>query len=434
MTPERRREIIEALRRGAVPRAGLGLLAVGLDRFEEAVDESLDYVAGGRGKFKAVRGEYGTGKTFFARWLQERARAEGFATSEVQISESETYLHKMHTVYRAAMERIQTQNTSPGDLTDILEEWFFRLERDALDRGDVDETDDEAVEAAVTEQLEKRLANITTVPPQFAASLRAYWAATRERDRATAQALVAWMAGKPHVGQDIKREADLKGSLDHFGAINFLRGLLTLLKGAGYEGLVLVLDEAETLQRVRSDVREKSLNALRQLIDYVDEGRFPGLYILVTGTPAFFDGPQGVQRSEPLAQRLATDFETAPEFDNPRAAQIRLRGLTHDQLVELGTKIRDLIAKESSHPERIRTRADDTYIEDLADAVAGEFGDVRIAPRLFLKKLVADVLDRIDVHESFDPRQNYDLTFTPQEMTEEEREAVGLDDVELELE
>jgi hypothetical protein len=49
---------------------------------------------------------------------------------------------------------------------------------------------------------------------------------------------------------------------------------------------------AETLQRVRSDVRDKSLNALRQLIDEVDSGRFPGLYLLITGTPAFFDGSQ----------------------------------------------------------------------------------------------------------------------------------------------
>jgi hypothetical protein len=58
--------------------------------------------------------------------------------------------------------------------------------------------------------------------------------------------------------------------------------------------LVLVLDEIETLQRVRGDVREKGLNALRQLIDDIDSGRFPNLYLLTTGTPAFFDGPQGV--------------------------------------------------------------------------------------------------------------------------------------------
>jgi hypothetical protein len=48
--------------------------------------------------------------------------------------------------------------------------------------------------------------------------------------------------------------------------------------------LLFVLDEVETLQRVRGDVREKSLNALRQLIDEVDSGSFPGLYVLITGT------------------------------------------------------------------------------------------------------------------------------------------------------
>ena len=51
---------------------------------------------------------------------------------------------------------------------------------------------------------------------------------------------------------------------------------------------MLVLDEVETLQRVRSDVRDKGLNALRQLMDEIDSGRFPGLYLVLTGTPAFF--------------------------------------------------------------------------------------------------------------------------------------------------
>jgi hypothetical protein len=45
--------------------------------------------------FKAVRGEYGSGKTFFTRWLQERAMARGFAVAEVQVSETETPLHRL---------------------------------------------------------------------------------------------------------------------------------------------------------------------------------------------------------------------------------------------------------------------------------------------------------------------------------------------------
>ena len=38
-----------------------------------------------------------------------------------------------------------------------------------------------------------------------------------------------------------------------------------------------MLAEAETLQRMRADTREKGLNALRQLIDEIDAGRYPGL-------------------------------------------------------------------------------------------------------------------------------------------------------------
>jgi hypothetical protein len=78
VSPQRRSQIIDALRRGTVPQFGLDTLAVGLDRFEAALDDELDKLAlGEQETFKAVRGEYGSGKTFFGRWLQERAPAKG---------------------------------------------------------------------------------------------------------------------------------------------------------------------------------------------------------------------------------------------------------------------------------------------------------------------------------------------------------------------
>ena len=85
------------------------------------------------------------------------------------------------------------------------------------------------------------------------------------------------MGGQPQVAAAAKRRPGIRGDLDHFGAMGFLQGLLTVLRDAGHPGLVLVLDEVETLQRVRGDVRDKALNALRQLIDEIDAGRFPGL-------------------------------------------------------------------------------------------------------------------------------------------------------------
>jgi hypothetical protein len=108
ISPQRRDEILDALRRGTVPASSLDLLAVGLERFEATVRAELDAVRAGRGLFKAVRGDYGSGKTFFARWFEELARREGFATSEIQISETETPLHRLETVYRRLAEQLTT--------------------------------------------------------------------------------------------------------------------------------------------------------------------------------------------------------------------------------------------------------------------------------------------------------------------------------------
>src|SRR5690606_2131747 len=87
--------------------------------------------------------------------------------------------------------------------------------------------------------------------------------------------------------------------------------------------------------------------------------------------------------------------------------------------------------------ERIGQRVDDAYLDDLADAVAGKLGGkVGIAPRLFLKKLVGDVLDRVELFEDFDPRRDYQLTVDSAELSDVERNAergVTPDDIDLDL-
>lgn len=431
----RRDDIVGALRRGTVPSAGLDALAVGIDSFAPTLDEELATVASGRGGFKAVRGEYGTGKTFFGRWLQERARAKGFATSEVQINETETPLHRLETIYRRLVERLGTADSGTGAFRGVIDGWFFALEQDVLADGTVDVNDANALLERTQTLMEAQLTTISKSAPAFSAVLRTYRRALADGDNQLAEGLISWLAGQPNVAASVKRAAGIKGELDHFGAANFLIGLLTILRDSGFPGLILVLDEVETLQRMRADTRERGLNALRQLIDEIDAGRFPGLYLVITGTPAFFDGAQGIQRLAPLAQRLHVDFGTDRKFDNPRAVQIRLAPFDQGSLVAVGKRVRDIYAATQPNEARLRRVVDDTYIEVLATAVAGGLGGkVGVAPRLFLKKLVADVLDRVDLHESFDPSQHYKLTLAETEMTANERAAASstsVDDIEL---
>jgi hypothetical protein len=433
---QRRDELIDALRRGTVPAQSLDLLAVGLDPFAGTLLEELKTVQTGGAKFKAVRGEYGTGKTFFSRWLADRARQMGFATSEVQISETETPLHKLETVYRRLMERLGTADTPTGAFRSILDGWFFTLEEDVLAEGKISPDDHEKLLEHSNILMEKRLTVVTQSAPMFAVALRGYHTAKASGDTSLADGIAAWLTGQPNVSASIKQRVGVKGDIDHFGAMNFLQGLLTVLRDSGHAGLYFVLDEVETIQRVRSDARDKSLNALRQFIDDIDSGRFPGLYLLITGTRAFYEGPQGIQRLEPLAQRLHVDFQTDAAFDNPRAVQIRLAAFDFNRLSEVGRKVRDLYAMHARAPDHLTTKAGDDYIRDLALAVAGRLGGkVGVAPRIFLKKLVGDVLDRIDQFPEFDPRQHYALTIGESELTPVERQAMGatnVDEIELE--
>lgn len=437
ISPQRRQEIIDALRRGTVPERSLDAFAVGLDRLAPTFDEELQTVRRGGAVFKAIRGEYGSGKTFSARWLEERAKARGFATSEVQISEGETPLHHLETVYRRLCERLSTSDVPRGALRSVIDGWFFALEQDVLAEGNVDERDANGLIERTTALMEQRLAAITRTAPAFAAALRAYRGAVSEGNKAIADGILAWIGAQPNVGAEVKRFAKVKGDVDHFGALSFLQGLLVMLRDSGHAGLLLVLDEVETLQRVRGDVRDKALNSLRQLIDEIDGGRFPGLYLAITGTPAFFDGPQGVQRLPPLAQRLHVDFGRDTKFDNPRAVQVRLPGFTQELLESVGRRVRDLYAEHSPNAVRIRDKADDAYVGLLGRAVTGSLGGrVGVAPRVFLKKLVSEVLDRVDQFDDFDPRKNYELTVADTELTEAERaarSAASPDDIELKL-
>ena len=387
--------------------------------------------------FKAIRGEYGAGKTFVSRWLAERARDRGMAAAEVQVSETDTPLHRYQTVYRRLVEQLSTSTVRSGGLRSIVDSWFFTLEDEVLAQTTISASSTASVTQATVALMERRLGTITRSAPAFAAVLRAYLQASNAGDRATADGLLAWLSGQPHVAASTKRTAGVKGDVDHDAALSFLSGLLAVLRDAGFDGLVLVLDEVETMQRMRSDTRDKGLEALRKFIDDLYQGRFPGLYLVITGTPTFFDGPQGVQRLTPLAQRLHTDFTADARFDNPRAPQIRLQGFDLDGLVAVGGRVRDLYATGATSSDHVHSLCDDEYLASLARAVTGELGaKVGIAPRVYIKKLVGDVLDRIDLYEDFDPRRDYTLTMVDAELTEVERNARAAatpDDIELEL-
>jgi hypothetical protein len=83
-------------------------------------------------------------------------------------------------------------------------------------------------------------------------------------------------------------------------------------------------------------------------------------------------------------------------------------------------------------------RVDDEVLRLLAIGVTGRLGQkVGAAPRLFLRKLVGELLDKVEEHDDYDPKRDFKLVVSAAEMTAEEREAAGVersvDDIALDL-
>lgn len=409
--------IVNALRSGLVPAEGLEHFATGLDALIEAVSQELDFVSGGKGLSKWLRGEYGTGKTFAARYLCARARQRKFATSEVQISINDTPLHHLETVYRRLIERLETAADGPNAFQAIVEGWLYQVGDEVTRLRGISE-DDPGFADATEQRLEDKLADLSKRNPAFAQVLRAYHRAMHQSDFATAQGLLAWLAGQPHTDRSVLRSAGVTGKVDGQASLTFLAGLLQLLRQSGCAGLVVVLDEVETVQRMNAQTREKSLNALRQMMDMLAKDELPGLYLVVTGTRDFFEGYKGLKALAPLYQRVQVNFGEDCRFDNLRAPQVRLLPFTGERLLAAGTRIRELYP--AKNPERLLRRVHDGFLRALVEQVTAGFGGkVALAPRLFLRELI-DVMDRVDIHEDYEPEAHYKLELEDGKLTAEE--------------
>lgn len=414
-----RTDITKALRSGTVPAVGLEHYAVGLDDQMEAIREQFAYVASGKSAYRFLRGAYGSGKTFLSTLVTSEALEHDFLTSNVVVSVADTPLFKLAQVYRRVCGNLSSRSHRGGALQSVVDRWLHQLEDTIIEVDGIDENSP-GFASAVGARVEQSLAPVGEKAGRMVACLRAYHHCQMKDDYPNARALLDWMAGESKVSADIKRLAGVTGTLDNTDALTFLRGLLELVRAAGHKGLVLVLDEVETITRQRRPERMKSLEVLRSLVDAIDKNEFPGLLLLVTGTPDFYDSSQGVAGVEALHQRLHVEFrEDRP--DNFRMPQIRLRAFDQVRLLAVARKVKEIYP--ATHPDRVARRVDDALLQQMVTTVTKGFGGhIDVVPRMFLRELI-QVLDLVDLHD-YEPRTQYsfDADRVADGLTDEERE------------
>jgi hypothetical protein len=408
--------VFERLRGGLVPERGLTAFAVGIEKNRAELHRQFELLRSGEGAIKFLRGGYGCGKTFTARLALLDAQEQGFATSFVVVSDNDLRFHKFEEVYRKIVSELGTATCARGALGDLLDRWIARIEDALVEAGADDEAPD--FDERVRQRLGEEISSLTRgqAPQDFVRVVQAIFDAKQSNDLATAGALLSWLSGSPNVAAGAKKAAGVKGDVGSDVAMDYLRGVLEIVKAAGYRGLVIVIDEAETILRMRKDTRRKSLNGIRQIAD--DASSYPGLLWLFTGTPDFFDSRRGVAGLEPLHDRIR--FYRTGGFASRKQPQLELVPFDRARLLGVARKLREMFPAQ--HGVRVDQRLDDPFLERLVDEVTSGFrGDVGIVPRQFLREFV-NQLDLVDENDDYHPMQAYG--FQPQELSPEEREAL----------
>ncbi len=256
-------------------------------------------------------------------------------------------------------------------------------------------------DARIHAHLERGLLR-SNLPSDFVRALTGFARACQAQDIETAASVSSWIAGgnerisipmqylqRPSSRNDRDTRTELR-PIGKGTARDAMRGLLWLIRSAGYPGLVLCIDEVEELSKLGNRKRQdQALQALREFVDHAGgDGGFRNLCLYLAATPEMFEGEDYFPRYDALATRI---HAVSTEI-NWRSTVIDLDRslLTSRELSLMVMRIRDVYRTAyGTRPEGVLS---DASIPSLLKSVLD--ARFRIAKPRLLARVVIDTLER----------------------------------------
>ncbi len=262
--------ILQLLKSGTPPHARLiHHIHVGREKWLEGMAWYLNKAS--EANLSAVRfliGDYGDGKTHFARMTTYMALERRFVTCEVALSR-EVRLDRFDTIWREMMSKLLSPDADsdvPKGIEGILNRWCSQI-------------NPEKNPAQLTEAL-KKLDSIPNLDPDFRKAMQGYLQSWWQEGDTTVY--LQWLKG------DSIKPQGVRVRIDRSSARAMIRSLVLFLKHLGYSGLVLFLDELELICYQNYPIRDSAYEALRQFID--DAESVPSFLLICSLTTSSLHG------------------------------------------------------------------------------------------------------------------------------------------------
>lgn len=388
--------LINSLKGGVVPRVGLPYITVGREAEINALLRDLEIVSEGGASFRFVVGRYGSGKSFLLQTIRNHAMGKNFVVADADLSPERRLQGGKGqglATYRELVRNLSTRTRPEGGaLTLVLDRWIAGVQ------GEVAATDLSPNDAGFDAEVERRIYEVINNLREmvhgfdFARLLAAYYRAHMEGDDETKAYVTKWFRGEYRTKTEAKQELGVSCIISDDDWYDYIKLLARFLVGAGYAGLVVLVDELVNLYKIPHAIaRQYNYEKILTMYNDALQGRAEYLGIIMSGTPQCVeDRRRGIYSYEALRSRLTQGRFGREGMVDLMAPVIRLQQLTHEELLVLVEKLADIHAGLFGY-ERVLTE------DDLIEFLQLEFGRVGAESHITPREVIRDFIEMLDI-------------------------------------
>lgn len=340
-----RTAILQSLSAGVVPRIGLSHIQVGRRDEVEALVQDLKVIEAGGATVRFVIGRFGSGKTFFLNLIRTVALERGFVSVHADIT-TDRRLHgnggQARSLYGELMRNVSTRAKPDGNaMRSLVERWIGQIDHEVRSAGG-DESD-------VTLAIDKAIAPLQDLVSgyDFVRVLQAYYKAYLADQADVQDAALRWLRGEYSTKTEARQDLGVRSIIDDTSFYDYLKLMAAFVKLAGYQGLMVNIDELVVLSHRLSHTQARNHNyeAILRIVNDCLQGQTEGIGFIFAGTDECLeDQRRGLYSYEALATRLAPNRFASEGMLDTSSAVVRLENLSAEDCFVLLVNIRNIHA------------------------------------------------------------------------------------------
>jgi hypothetical protein len=334
--------IIQSLKAGVTPKIGIQHIQVGRINEIKAIHRDIKRISEGGAAFRLIIGDYGSGKTFFLSVVRSIALEMKLVTVNADLS-PDRRIHatsgQARNLYSELMKSLATRNKPDGNaLPSVVERFITQARKEA----------DNASENVST-IIHKKLSSLTELVGgyDFAKVIDAYWRGHEQDNEELKTNAIRWLRAEYTTKTDARKDLDVRTIISDNSFYDALKIMSLFVRQAGYEGLLVNLDEMVNLYKLSStQARTSNYEQILRILNDCLQGSAENIGFLLGGTPEFLLDPRkGLYSYEALQSRLAENsFAQRAGVIDYSSPALHLASLTPEELFILLRNLRHVFS------------------------------------------------------------------------------------------